>query len=170
MMSPRPIHHTLPLDRQHLAAFTERHYGGTLQAVRIRALRGGLQATGVFRVQAQLRSPTGRRRAAQFVVKLAHGEARRELTMYRALEAHAGEALAPRLLGVAHVGEVALLFLEWVAPIRAWPWRDVHTAGRVLTRLARLHQGGGLDLRTWRGRTNRPCPSPRMGRWRPSSK
>jgi hypothetical protein len=56
----------------------------------------------VFRVQAQLRSPTGRQRAASFVVKLAHGEARRELTMYRALEAHAGEALAPRLLGVAH--------------------------------------------------------------------
>jgi hypothetical protein len=102
MTPPRPLHYTLPLDRQHLAAFTERHYRGTLQAVRIRTLRGGLQAAGVFRVQAQLRSPTGRQRAASFVVKLAHGEARRELTMYRALEAHAGEALAPRLLGVAH--------------------------------------------------------------------
>ena len=142
MTPPRPLHHTLPLDRQHLAAFTERHYGGTLQAVRIRTLRGGLQAAGVFRVQAQLRSSTGRRRAASFVVKLAHEEARRELTMYRALEAHAAEALAPRLLGVAHAGATVLLFLEWVPPVCAWPWRDVHTAGRVLTRLARLHQGG----------------------------
>jgi hypothetical protein len=104
MTPPCPIYHTLPLDRQHLAAFTERHYGGTLQAVRIRTLRGGLQATGVFRVQAELRSPTGRRRATQFVVKLAHGDARRELTVYRALQANAAEALAPRLLGVAHAG------------------------------------------------------------------
>lgn len=142
MTSPRPIHQALPLDRQHLSAFTERHYGGTLQALRIRTLRGGLQAAGVFRVQVQLRSPTGRRRAAQFVVKLAHGEARRELTMYRALEAHAGETLAPRLLGVAHAGATALLFLEWVPSVHAWPWRDVDTAGRVLAQLARLHQGG----------------------------
>jgi Ser/Thr protein kinase RdoA (MazF antagonist) len=143
---------SLPLDRRHLAAFTERHYGGTLRAVRIRTLPGGLQATGVFRVQAQLRSPTGRRRAAQFVVKLAHGEARRELTMYRALEAHAVEALAPRLLGVAHAGATALLFLEWVAPVRAWPWREVHAAGRVLARLARLHQwewGPGPEDTAW---------------------
>jgi aminoglycoside phosphotransferase (APT) family kinase protein len=141
MTSPRPIHQALSLDRQHLAAFTECHYGGTLQAVRIRTLRGGLQAAGVFRVQAQLQSPTGQRRAVQFVVKLAHGEARRELAMYRALEAHAAEVLAPRLLGVAHAGATALLFLEWVAPVRAWPWREVHAAGRVLARLARLHQG-----------------------------
>lgn len=146
MRSPRLISPPLPLDRQPLSAFIlafiERHYGETLQAVRIRPLRGGLQAAGVFRVQVQLRSPAGRRRTAQFVVKLAHGEARRELTMYRALEAYASEALAPRLLGVAHASETVLLFLEWVPPVCAWPWRDVHTAGRVLARLARLHQGG----------------------------
>jgi Phosphotransferase enzyme family len=146
MRPPRLIPPPFPLDRQPLSAFIsafiERHYGETPQAVRIRPLRGGLQAAGVFRVQALLRSPSGRRRAAQFVVKPAHGEARRELTMYRALEAHAGGALAPRLLGVAHAGETALLFLEWVPPACAWPWRDVHTAERVLARLARLHQGG----------------------------
>jgi hypothetical protein len=141
MTSPRPIRHALSLDRQHLAAFTERHYGGTLQAVRIRALRGGLQAAGVFRVQAQLRNPAGRRRSAQFVVKLAQGEARRELTMYRTLEANAAEALAPHLLGVAHAGATALLFLQWVPPVCVWRWRDVDTVGRVLARLARPHQG-----------------------------
>jgi hypothetical protein len=123
MRAPRLIHPPLPLDRLPLSAFIsafiERHYGETPQAVRIRPLRGGLQAAGVFRVQAQLRSPTGRQRVAQFVVKLAHGEARRELTMYRALEAHATETLAPRLLGVAHEGERALLFLEWVPPVCA---------------------------------------------------
>lgn len=141
MTSPSPLRQALPLDWQHLVAFMERHYGGTLHTVRIRSLRGGLQAAGVFRVQAQLRSPTHRLRSAQFVVKLVHGEMRRELAVYRALEASPTETLAPRLLGVAHTDATTLLFLEWVRPVCAWPWRDIHTARRVLVRLAQLHQG-----------------------------
>jgi hypothetical protein len=69
---------SLPLEWQHLVAFVERHYGGTLHAVRVRPLRGGLQAVGVFRVEAQLRSPGGRLRSAQFVVKRVYSELRRE--------------------------------------------------------------------------------------------
>jgi aminoglycoside phosphotransferase (APT) family kinase protein len=76
----------------------------------------------------------------QFVVKCAHGELRRECAVYRTLEAQMAEALAPRLLDVMHVGATALLFLEWVRPVCAWPWRDVHAAGQVLVHLARLHQ------------------------------
>jgi aminoglycoside phosphotransferase (APT) family kinase protein len=95
----------------------------------------------VFRVQAQLRRPTGRLHPVQFVVKLAHGELRRECAVYRTLEAQTAEALAPRLLDVMHVGATALLFLEWVRPVCAWPWRDVNAAAQVLVRLAQLHQG-----------------------------
>jgi aminoglycoside phosphotransferase (APT) family kinase protein len=76
----------------------------------------------------------------QFVVKLAHGAMRREGTVYRALETHRAEALAPRLLDVMHAGATALLFLEWVRPVCRWPWRDVHAAAQVLVRLARLHE------------------------------
>jgi hypothetical protein len=71
--------------------------------------------------QAQLRRPTGRRHPVQFVVKLAHGELRREWAVYRTLAAQKAAALAPRLLDVRHVGTTALLFLEWVPPVCAWP-------------------------------------------------
>jgi hypothetical protein len=130
----------LPLERRHLVVFTERHFGGTLHTVRLRSLRGGLQAAGVFRVQAQLRRPAGHLQPVQFVVKLAHGEQRRECAVYRVLEAQRAEALAPRLLDIMHVGATALLFLEWVRPVCRWPWRDVRTAGQVLVRLAQLHR------------------------------
>ena len=76
----------LPLERQHLVTFAEHHYDGTLHTIRLRPLRGGLQAAGVFRVQAQLRSPGGRLRSAQFVVKCVHSELRREWAVYRTLE------------------------------------------------------------------------------------
>jgi hypothetical protein len=59
MTSPHPIHPTPPLDRQHLTAFTADHYGETLQAVRMQALRGGLQPAGVFRVQGTAAQPNG---------------------------------------------------------------------------------------------------------------
>jgi Ser/Thr protein kinase RdoA (MazF antagonist) len=77
----------------------------------------------------------------QFVVKRVHSELRCEWAVYRALEAHEAEAIAPRLLDVIQVGATALLFLEWVRPACAWPGRDVNAAGQVLVRLGRLHQG-----------------------------
>ena len=140
MTSASPLCPALPLEQQHLVAFTERHYGRPLQTIRLHPLRGGLQAAGVFRVQAQLRRPTGRLHPVQFVVKLAHGELRRECAVYRTLEAQRAAALAPRLLDVMHAGATTLLFLEWVRPVCRWPWRDIHAAAQVLVRLARLHQ------------------------------
>src|SRR5690349_13167873 len=100
MTAPRSLGQALSLDWQHLVAFTARYYGGTLHTVRIRSLRGGLQAAGVFWVQAQLRSPSGRLQRAQFVVKRVHAEMRRESSVYQALQAHGAEAMAPRLLDV----------------------------------------------------------------------
>jgi Phosphotransferase enzyme family len=141
MTSSSPLCPLLPLERKHLVAFAERHYGGMLHAIHLCPLRGGLQAAGVFRVEAQLRSPGGHLRPVQFVVKRVHSELRREWAVYRTLEAHGAEAIAPRLLDVIHLGATALLFLEWVRPVCAWPWRDVNAAGQVLVRLARLHQG-----------------------------
>jgi hypothetical protein len=138
-------HQPLQLPQPQLVTFIERHYEGTLQMLQLRPLRGGLQAAGVFRVQAQLRGRTGRLHSVQFVVKLVHAEACRELALYRALQVNAAEALAPRLLGVEHIGAASLLFLEWVRPVQRWPWRDTHTASLVLGRLAQLHQWAWLS-------------------------
>jgi Ser/Thr protein kinase RdoA (MazF antagonist) len=133
-------HQVLQLLQPQLVTFIERHYEGTLQMVQLRPLRGGLQAAGVFRVQAQLRGRTGRLHSGQFVVKCVPAEAGRELALYRALQANAAEALAPRLLGAEHIGMSVLLFLEWVRPVQRWPWRETQTASLVLGRLAQLHQ------------------------------
>jgi Ser/Thr protein kinase RdoA (MazF antagonist) len=73
-------------------------------------------------------------------VKRVHSALHREWVVSRTLEAHGAEAIAPRLLDVTQVGTTVLLFLEWVRPVCAWPWRDVNVAGQVLVRLARLHQ------------------------------
>ena len=49
-------------------------------------------------------------------------------------------SLAPRLLGVEPVGPATTyLYLEYVRPARAWPWREVASTGRVLAQLATLH-------------------------------
>jgi hypothetical protein len=140
MQHPHLESPSLHLVQQHLAAFAERHYGKALRAVQIHPLQGGLQATGVFRVQAQLQGSTHRRQSVQFVVKAVSEETRRELALYRALQATAAARLAPRLLGTVHADTVSLLFLEWVRPIQRWPWRDISTACLVLARVARLHQ------------------------------
>src|SRR5262249_10297240 len=116
------------------------HYEHTLHAVQIRPIRGGLEAAGVFRVQARQRGSAHRPRPVQCVVKVVSAEAHRVLALYRALQATAAGGLAPRLLDTVHVDTRSLLFLEWVPSVQRWPWRDISTAGLVLARVARLHQ------------------------------
>jgi Phosphotransferase enzyme family len=122
-----------------------RHYSlqvqGDFRATALHPLRGGLEAAGVFRVRARLQGPARQWRPVQFVVKVVHEETRRELDLYCALQGTTAAALAPRLLSAVHTDAGALLFLEWVQPVQRWPWRDVSTAGLVLARVARLHQG-----------------------------
>lgn len=103
-------------------------------------MRGGLEAAGVFRVQARLRGSAHRPRPVQFVVKVVSAETHRELALHRALPATAAVGLTPRLLDTVQAETQALLFLEWVPSVQRWPWRDISTAGLVLARVARLHQ------------------------------
>jgi hypothetical protein len=120
MTHSSPVCSSLCLVQQHLAAFAERYYHGPLHAVQIRPLRGGLEAAGVFRVQAHLWNSTSQRWPVQFVVKVVHEEARREVVLYHALQGTAAAALAPRLLGTVHAETGVLLFLEWVQPTQRW--------------------------------------------------
>jgi Ser/Thr protein kinase RdoA (MazF antagonist) len=136
----------LCLVQQHLAAFAERHYEDTLHAVQIRPIRGGLEAAGVFRVQARLQGAAHRPRPVQFVVKVVSAATHRELALYRALQATAAVGLAPRLLDTVQAETQALLFLEWVPSVQHWPWRHIATAGLVLARVSRLHQWQWADI------------------------
>jgi len=108
--------------------------------VEARPLRGGMESTGVARVEARYLDRLDRPRVLTIVVKQLQGRTRREAAVYRHL-AELGQAeLMPRLLAARQQGPGrTTLFLEAVRPVRRWPWRAAGVAARVLERLAPLH-------------------------------
>jgi hypothetical protein len=105
-----------------------------------RPLRGGLMAVGILRVVVRYRDVLGRPRVQTLVIKRLAGAARHEVGVYeKFLVQHAGD-LAPRLLASHRLQpNRAILCLEALRPVRAWPWSDMHAAQRVLSRVAALH-------------------------------
>lgn len=105
-----------------------------------RTLRRGLEAACVARVSARYVDHRGRPRVFTLVVKHLEGATTRERLVYeRLVLVHAAE-LAPRLLASQQLGPGrAVLYLESLRPISAWPWRQVGAAQGVLDRVGRLH-------------------------------
>lgn len=124
-----------------LAAFVARLWGEPRGLrLNVRALRGGLESSGVAEVDARFSDARDRPRSAVFVVKALEGTPAREAEIYRRLVSLLGGGIAPALLGVERDGPArCLLFLERVRPVRRWPWRDEAAARRLLERLAHLH-------------------------------
>ncbi|MFP5286088.1 MAG: phosphotransferase, partial [Thermoanaerobaculia bacterium] len=109
-------------------------------ALEVRALRGGLESSGVAEVTARFSDDRGRPRSYGFVVKRLEGKPAREADIYQRLVSLLEGSIAPALLGVEREGPAGcLLFLEKVRPVRRWPWRDEEAARRLLGRLAHLH-------------------------------
>jgi aminoglycoside phosphotransferase (APT) family kinase protein len=105
-----------------------------------KALGGGLEAPEVALVTARYRDSSNRARMLRFVVKRLEGRAVREAAVYQRLAATYATDVSPRLFGVEHAeGDRALLCIEAVRRVRAWPWRDLSIAGELLARLARFH-------------------------------
>ena len=128
------------VDLGRLAAFAAGLHGLGREDVQleVRALRGGLQASGISRVVTRAAGAPNAR--ARFVVKRVAGGRRREADAYRSLGEHGGAWLAPHLLGLEQIDQdQSYLYLEEVVAWRRWPWRDVAVAGQVLERLAWVH-------------------------------
>jgi Ser/Thr protein kinase RdoA (MazF antagonist) len=105
-----------------------------------RRLRGGLEAAAVSRVVLRYHDSAGRQRAMSFVVKRLAGTAAREARVYRHLVTAHVPAMAPRVLASHETSQRgAVLYLEFLRPISAWPWRALATARAVLEQVARLH-------------------------------
>jgi hypothetical protein len=103
-------------------------------------LRGGLEAPQVQRVMARYRDEHGRPRTFTFVAKQLEGAAVREGLIYQNVIARSGLALAPRCLGLEHDGQDrAVLYLESVRRVKAWPWTEADMPPAVLHQLARFH-------------------------------
>ena len=118
--------------------FAQERFGREVD-VRLTPLRGGLEAAGIARAVVQ-RKGNG---IASFVVKPFAGGGRRELDVYRLLNASPEYQFAPTLLGWHYTSEAetaGYMFLEWVAARQRWPWRDVSSSAAVVDRLAHLHR------------------------------
>jgi hypothetical protein len=103
-------------------------------------LTGGLESPEVVRVTARYRDRSNRSRMFRFVLKQLHGRAAREASAYERLAARYAVDVSPQLHGVEHTApDRALLCIEVVRPISAWPWRHLPLAGELLARLARFH-------------------------------
>jgi len=116
--------------------------GGGPRTVRLerRALRGGLEAASIERVTARYEDARGRGRLATFVVKRLAGPATREARVYeRLLASYAGD-ISPRVYTVERPAKGhAVLYLEAVRGLRAWPWQARSAAESVLQRVAAMH-------------------------------
>jgi hypothetical protein len=128
------------LDTARLADFVARSHAVEPSGIDLHTqpMRGGLEATGVARVVARF-AVGNKRRTATFVVKRLDGPARREADLYRDFLTSAS-TMAPRLLDIDRVGpETNYLYLEYIRRARAWPWRELSSATKVLNLLADLH-------------------------------
>lgn len=121
-----------------------------------RELRGGLESHAVLRAVARFRDAEGRPRSWSWVVKRVSETRRREVTVYRRLPPGGGVLhYAPELLAIEDEDDGgAVLHLEWIRPVRRWPWEDMGTAKRVTGRLAQIHwdvdaQLGATELPPW---------------------
>ena len=125
-----------------LRGWIERLAGEPIRDVTIerQALAGGLEAPEVVLVTARYRDSSNRPRMVRVVLKQLDGRAVREAAVYEQLAATCATDVSPRRFGVWHAApDRALLCIEAVRRVRAWPWRDLSIAGELLARLARFH-------------------------------
>ncbi|HEX2253074.1 MAG TPA: phosphotransferase [Thermoanaerobaculia bacterium] len=109
-------------------------------AVEEEPLVGGLESTSVERVTARFVDARGRRRSFAWVAKKVAPDQTRELEIHRAIEGIACRGLAPDLLASDPLRDGgAVLHLEWVRPLRRWPWCEPETVTRVTRRFAEVH-------------------------------
>ena len=89
-------------------------------------------------VRSEYRDRHQRLRRADFVAKLATGQAARETSAYRPLLSGYAGVLAPRLLGIGRPEQDAVrIYLDWIR--RVWPWRDLRLLARTMDFVAEAH-------------------------------
>jgi aminoglycoside phosphotransferase (APT) family kinase protein len=126
-----------------IRAWAERLVPEPIRVISIeqKPLTGGMESPGVLLVTARFRDRSNRSRMFRFVAKQLYGRAAREAAAYERLAAKHAADVSPQLLGIEHTApDRALLCIEAVRQIKAWPWRDLPVAGELLARLARFHR------------------------------
>lgn len=134
-----------------LRSFLAQVTGDSAQGAHIQCkpLRGGLEASEVSLVTARYRDNTGRRHVFRFVVKWLHGRAAREAAAYEQLASAYASDVSPRILAIERAStDRAVLYMEAIRPIGAWPWRDLSLGRELLVRLALFHDAAARAATT----------------------
>lgn len=123
-----------------VAELAAAEHGAAPEAIELEPLRGGLVAPAVRQVTVRWRQD-GRPRSWRLVAKRLPAGERRELVVHRRLAERLPGRLAPGLLGSARLADGAtVLFLEWIRPVRRWPWVEHGSALRATRALGRVHE------------------------------
>ncbi|MFC6488493.1 aminoglycoside phosphotransferase family protein [Nitratireductor sp. GCM10026969] len=102
---------------------------------------GGAEAAGLAVVTARYRNRLDRPEMRRMVVKRLVGRPAREAAVYERLVAIHVPGMAPELLAVENDGpDSAIIFMEAVRRVNAWPWADASNTAEMLTRLGRFHR------------------------------
>jgi hypothetical protein len=108
--------------------------------VQSKAIRGGVEASRVVLVTVRYGIQSGRPKMLRCVAKQLTGRPAREAAVYENLVPAHARHLAPQLLAVEHTANGgAILLVEAIRRVRAWPWRKTETTEELVTRLAEFH-------------------------------
>lgn len=108
--------------------------------LKISPLRGGLDSTGVARIQAAFQDARQKQQTYIFIIKHISVLQAREVAIYREILSRKAAAFSPKLLWIQEYDSHCRLYLESIRPAVRWPWREITSAGEVLRKLAQLHQ------------------------------
>lgn len=104
------------------------------------AIRGGIEASGIALVTVRYGIQSGRPKMLRCVAKQLTGRPAREAAVYEHLVPAHARHLAPQLLAVEHTESGgAILLIEAIDRLSAWPWRKMAAVKELIARLAEFH-------------------------------
>ena len=108
----------------------------------VKGLNGGMEALSVALVTVRYRNGSGEPRLLRYVQKRLGGRGLREAVVHEQVAAKYAAWISPQFYSVEYRDDgSAVLCIEAIRRVTAWPWRDLPVAEELLTRLAALHVG-----------------------------
>lgn len=108
--------------------------------VQRKVIRAGIEASGVALVTVRYGTQSGRPKMLRCIAKQLTGRPAREAAVYEHLVPAHARHLAPQLLAVEHTGDGgAILLIEAIHRLSAWPWWKMAVVEELIARLAEFH-------------------------------
>jgi hypothetical protein len=109
-------------------------------SVESKTIRGGVEASSVALVTARYQTRSGQPKMLRCVLKQLTGRPAREAAVYEHLVPAHARHLAPQLLAIERTADGgAILLIEAIRRVRAWPWQKTEATEELVARLAEFH-------------------------------